>query len=49
LALHAGVAWEWTDEEAARRDGEVRAALSGLAAATEAPEDHRLRSAGGNR
>jgi hypothetical protein len=42
LALHAGVAWEWTDEEAARRDGEVRAALSGLAAATEPPEDHRL-------
>jgi hypothetical protein len=32
FALHAGVAWEWTDEEAARRDGEVHAALRRLAA-----------------
>lgn len=31
FALHAGVAWEWTDEEAARRDGEVQAALRRLA------------------
>jgi flavin reductase (DIM6/NTAB) family NADH-FMN oxidoreductase RutF len=32
FALYAGVAWEWTDEEAARRDDEVQAALRGLAA-----------------
>jgi hypothetical protein len=31
FALHAGVAWEWTDEEASRRDGEVQAALRRLA------------------
>jgi hypothetical protein len=37
FALDAGVAWEWTDEEAARRDGEVQAALRSLAAATETP------------
>jgi flavin reductase (DIM6/NTAB) family NADH-FMN oxidoreductase RutF len=30
FALHAGVDWEWTDEEAARRDAEVRAALRSL-------------------
>ena len=27
FAIHAGVAWEWTDEEAARRDAEVQPAL----------------------
>lgn len=32
FALHAGVTWEWTDEEAARRDAEVQAALRSLAA-----------------
>jgi hypothetical protein len=31
FALHAGVAWEWTDEDAERADGEVRAALLRLA------------------
>jgi hypothetical protein len=31
FALHAGVAWEWTDEDAERADGEVRAALRRLA------------------
>jgi hypothetical protein len=31
FALHAGVAWEWTDEEAARRDAAVQAALRRLA------------------
>ena len=31
FALHAGVAWEWTDEVAARRDAEVQAALRRLA------------------
>jgi flavin reductase (DIM6/NTAB) family NADH-FMN oxidoreductase RutF len=31
FALHAGVAWEWTDEVAARRDSEVQAALRRLA------------------
>jgi hypothetical protein len=35
FALHGGVAWEWTDEEAARRDCEVQAALRSLAAAPE--------------
>jgi hypothetical protein len=30
FALHAGVAWEWTDEEAARRDAAVQAALRQL-------------------
>ena len=34
FALHGGVAWEWTDEEAARRDAEVQAALRRLAAGT---------------
>jgi hypothetical protein len=29
--LHAGVAWEWTEEAAARRDSEVQAALRRLA------------------
>jgi hypothetical protein len=38
FALHEGVAWEWTDEEAARRDREVQAALRSLAAATKTPE-----------
>jgi hypothetical protein len=38
FTLHASVAWEWTDEEAARRDGEVQAALRNLTAATESPE-----------
>jgi flavin reductase (DIM6/NTAB) family NADH-FMN oxidoreductase RutF len=32
FTLHAGVAWEWTDEEAARRDAAVQAALRRLAA-----------------
>jgi flavin reductase (DIM6/NTAB) family NADH-FMN oxidoreductase RutF len=32
FALRAGVAWEWTDEEAARRDATVQAALRRLAA-----------------
>lgn len=32
FALHAGVAWDWTDEEAARRDAAVHAALRQLAA-----------------
>ena len=32
VAIHAGGAWEWTDEKAARRDGEVQAALRRLAA-----------------
>jgi hypothetical protein len=32
FALHAGVAWEWTDGEARRRDEAVRAALRHLAA-----------------
>ncbi len=31
FALHGGVAWEWTDDEAARRDAEVQAALRRLA------------------
>jgi hypothetical protein len=31
FALHAGVAWEWTDESARRADAEVRAALQRLA------------------
>lgn len=31
FALHAGVAWEWTDEVAARRDAEVQAGLRRLA------------------
>jgi hypothetical protein len=31
FALHAGVAWEWTDAEARRRDETVRAALRHLA------------------
>ena len=31
FALHAGVSWEWTDEDARRSDAEVRAALRGLA------------------
>lgn len=31
FALHAGVAWEWTEEAAARRDTEVQAALRRLA------------------
>ncbi len=34
FALHGGVVWEWTDEEAARRDAEVQAALRRLAAGT---------------
>ena len=29
--IDAGVRWHWTDAEAERRDGEIRAALSGLA------------------
>jgi hypothetical protein len=32
FAIHAGVAWEWTDDEAAQRDGEVQRALRRLAA-----------------
>ncbi|HEX3831528.1 MAG TPA: hypothetical protein VHW04_06125 [Solirubrobacteraceae bacterium] len=31
FALHAGVAWEWTDDEAARRDAAVQAGLRRLA------------------
>jgi flavin reductase (DIM6/NTAB) family NADH-FMN oxidoreductase RutF len=31
FALHRGVAWEWTDDEAARRDAAVQAALRRLA------------------
>jgi hypothetical protein len=31
FAMHAGVAWEWTDEDAVRADAEVRAALERLA------------------
>jgi hypothetical protein len=31
FALHAGVAWEWTEQAAARRDAEVQAALRRLA------------------
>lgn len=31
FALHAGVDWEWTEQAAARRDAEVRAALRRLA------------------
>jgi flavin reductase (DIM6/NTAB) family NADH-FMN oxidoreductase RutF len=31
FALHAGVAWEWTERVAARRDAEVQAALRRLA------------------
>jgi hypothetical protein len=31
FALHAGVAWEWTDDEARHRDGDVQAALRRLA------------------
>jgi len=31
FALHAGVAWEWTEQVAARRDAEVQAALRRLA------------------
>ena len=34
FAIDAGVAWRWTDEEAQRRDAEVRAALKALAAAS---------------
>jgi flavin reductase (DIM6/NTAB) family NADH-FMN oxidoreductase RutF len=34
FALHAGVAWEWTEQAAARRDAEVQAALRGLAGAS---------------
>ena len=30
FALHAGVSWEWTDEDARRGDAEVRAALRRL-------------------
>jgi hypothetical protein len=30
FAIHAGVAWEWTDAEAARRDSEVQRALRAL-------------------
>lgn len=32
FALHAGVAWEWTDEAAAGRDAEVQETLRRLAA-----------------
>ncbi|MEO8967872.1 MAG: pyridoxamine 5'-phosphate oxidase family protein [Solirubrobacteraceae bacterium] len=32
FAIEAGVRWRWTDDEAAARDGEVRAALQRLAA-----------------
>jgi hypothetical protein len=32
FAIAAGVAWEWTDADAERRDAEVRAALAQLAA-----------------
>jgi hypothetical protein len=31
FVLHAGVAWEWTEQAAARRDAEVQAALRRLA------------------
>jgi hypothetical protein len=31
FALQGGVAWQWTDDEAARRDAEVQAALRRLA------------------
>ena len=31
FALHAGVAWAWTDEDARRADAEVRAGLERLA------------------
>jgi hypothetical protein len=31
FAIEAGVRWRWTDEEAQRRDGEIRAALRELA------------------
>jgi hypothetical protein len=34
FALHAGVAWEWTDRAAARRDADVQAALRRLAGAS---------------
>jgi len=34
FAIDAGVAWRWTDEEAERRDAEIRAALRALAAAS---------------
>jgi hypothetical protein len=30
FVIHAGVDWEWTDAEAQRADGEVRAALEAL-------------------
>lgn len=32
--IQAGVRWRWTDEEAERRDGEIRAALRELAGAS---------------
>jgi hypothetical protein len=31
FVIHGGVRWEWTDENAERRDAEVRAALDRLA------------------
>jgi hypothetical protein len=31
FAIDAGVAWRWTDPDAERRDGEVRAALGSFA------------------
>ena len=31
FAIDAGVRWHWTDDEAARRDAEIRAALADLA------------------
>jgi nitroimidazol reductase NimA-like FMN-containing flavoprotein (pyridoxamine 5'-phosphate oxidase superfamily) len=31
FAIHAGVAWEWTDADAARTDAGMRTALRGLA------------------
>ena len=31
FAIEAGVRWHWTDEEAERRDGEIRAHLRALA------------------
>jgi hypothetical protein len=41
FALHAGVAWEWTDEEAARRDAAVQDALGRRSGGSPADGDAR--------
>lgn len=39
FVIDAGVAWRWTDDEAERRDAEIRAALSALAGTPTPPPE----------